>query len=81
MLTFFMHLKAGSIENMVHFLCNVSYSNLVFPRKKIKNWGHLLNTEAGRFVLLVNHRNPLPGRVQAKECQICTAKMGQWDLI
>lgn len=34
---FFMHLKPGSIKNMVHFLCNISYSNLVFSGKKIKN--------------------------------------------
>lgn len=64
----------------MHFLCNISYSNLVFSGKKIKNWGHLLNTEAGSFVLLVSHRNPLPGRVQAHKRQKCTAKMGQCDL-
>lgn len=71
--------KHGTVSQM-HFLCNISYSNLVFSGKKIKNQGHLLNTQAGSFVLLVNHRNPLPGRVQAHKCQKCTAKMGQCDL-
>lgn len=42
----------------MHFLCNISYRNLLFSVKKIKNWGRLLNTEAGSFILLVNHRSP-----------------------
>lgn len=71
--------KHSEVSQM-HFLCNNFYSNLVFSGKKIKNWGHLLNTKAGSFVLLVSHRNPLPGRVQAQECQRCSAKMGQCEL-
>lgn len=81
-----MHLKSASTENMVQFLRGIfsvtfpTEMEMVFSGKKIKNWGHLLNTEAGSFVLLVSHWNPLPGRVQAHECQKCTAKMGQGDL-